>query len=143
MTEHNGDAIKGRAHTIGQAAERSGVPAKTIRYYESIGLIPKAARTEGGYRSYSETDVQTLRFIHRARKLGFPVKDVGDLLGLWRDRERASGDVRAVAERHLSEVEARIGELESIRETLLHLVRRCHGDDRPDCPILDEFAQDD
>lgn len=127
---------------IGAAAERSGVPAKTIRYYEEIGLIPKAGRTEGGYRDYSHKDVETLKFIQRARSLGFAVKDVGDLLALWTTRDRASADVRRIAQGHVAEVERKIVELEAIRRTLQSLIERCHGDDRPDCPILDGLAHD-
>lgn len=125
---------------IGMAAERSGVPAKTIRYYESIGLITEAGRTRAGYRSYGEKDVATLRFVQRARSLGFSVNDVGDLLALWRDRDRASADVKRVALEHVAEIERKIRELESIRATLLELTHRCHGDDRPDCPIIEELA---
>jgi len=125
---------------IGTAAARSGVPAKTIRYYESIGLIPRAARTSGNYRDYDDTDLQTLRFIQRARRLGFPVKDVGSLLTLWRDRRRASADVKRLAETHIGEIDRRMEELRSMRRTLVHLVERCHGDDRPDCPIIEELA---
>jgi len=125
---------------IGTAATRSGVPAKTIRYYESIGLIPRAARTSGNYRDYDETDLQTLRFIQRARRLGFPVKDVGSLLTLWHDRRRASGDVKRLAASHIGEIDRRMEELRSMRRTLVHLVERCHGDDRPDCPIIEELA---
>jgi MerR family copper efflux transcriptional regulator len=125
---------------IGQAAHLSGVSAKTIRYYESIGLIPEASRTDSGYRTYSDKDVETLRFIHHSRNLGFSVKDVSMLLDLWRDRNRASADVKALALSHVSEVDRKIEELQSIRDTLLHLTQRCHGDDRPDCPILEELA---
>lgn len=125
---------------ISTVAERSGVPAKTIRYYESIGLVPPPRRTESGYRVYDGKDVETLRFIQRARSLGFSVKDVADLLALWRDRERASSEVRRVAERHVAEIERKIAELESMRATLQHLIDRCHGDDRPDCPILARLA---
>ncbi len=128
---------------ISQAAERSGVPAKTIRYYEEIGLIPPAERTAGGYRQYGAKDVDTLRFINRARSLGFSVAEVEALLGLWRDRRRASRDVRAMAERHLAVIEQKIAELEGMRATLRDLVGRCHGDDRPDCPILMELAEAD
>ena len=127
---------------IGQAADRSGVSAKTIRYYESIGLIPPAARTEGGYRTYSEKDVATLRFVQHARGLGFSVKDVARLLDLWRNQQRASADVKALALAHVAEVDRKIAELRRIRKTLLHLTRRCHGDERPDCPILEELAAD-
>ncbi len=125
---------------IGIAAERSGVPAKTIRYYESIGLIRPAARTAGNYRDYDDHDLQTLRFIQRARRLGFTVKDVANLLALWRDRGRASADVKRLAQGHLAEIDRRMQELRGMRHTLLHLMERCHGDDRPDCPILAELA---
>lgn len=125
---------------IGTVAKVSGVPAKTIRYYEEIGLIPEALRGDNGYRQYRQDDVEILRFVQRARKLGFSVKDVGDLLALWRDTGRASADVKAVALRHIEEVEERIRELESIRATLQDLTRNCHGDDRPDCPILEGLA---
>ena len=125
---------------IGQAASLSGVTAKTIRYYESIGLIETAPRTDGGYRSYGDTDVAFLRFIHRARSLGFSVDDVAGLLTLYRDKNRASADVKTVARRHMGDIEDKIAALESIRKTLGHLVDKCHGDDRPDCPILDDLA---
>jgi Cu(I)-responsive transcriptional regulator len=125
---------------IGTAAEKSGIPAKTIRYYESIGLIPQASRTGGNYRDYDDNDLQTLRFIQRARRLGFPVKDVANLLTLWRDRSRASADVKHLAEHHVQEIDRRMEELRTMRRTLLHLVERCHGDDRPDCPILEGLA---
>lgn len=127
---------------IGQAANHSSISAKTIRYYESIGLIPEAGRTESGYRTYGEKDVQTLRFIHHARNLGFSVKDVATLLDLWRDQKRASADVKAFALAHIEEVDRKIAELRKIRDTLTHLTLRCHGDDRPDCPILDELASE-
>ncbi len=125
---------------IGEAASESGVNAKTIRYYESIGLIPPAIRAENGYRNYSVSEIQTLKFIQHARRLGFSVNDVGGLLALWRDKSRASADVKALALQHISDVEKRIGELESIRNTLIDLTDRCHGDDRPDCPILEDLA---
>jgi len=125
---------------IGEAASESGVPAKTIRYYESIGLIPPAVRAENGYRNYSPFDIETLKFIQHARRLGFSVKDVGGLLELWRDKSRTSADVKALALKHISDVEKRIAELQSIRNTLIDLTDRCHGDDRPDCPILEDLA---
>ena len=125
---------------IGEAARQSGVPAKTIRYYEEIGLIAAAGRTEAGYRSYATAEVEILRFIQKARSLGFSVKDVGDLLTLWRDRDRASADVRRIAQGHVAEVERKIAELEAIRRTLMGLISQCHGDDRPDCPILEGLA---
>lgn len=127
---------------IGQAASRSGVNAKTIRYYESIGLISEASRSEGGYRTYSENDVAVLRFIHHARGLGFSVKDVARLLDLWRDRRRASADVKALAIAHVAEIDRKLNDLQRMRDTLVDLTSRCHGDDRPDCPILEELAAD-
>ena len=125
---------------IGAAATETGVPAKTIRYYESIGLIPPAIRAENGYRNYTDFDIKTLKFIQHARRLGFSVKDVGDLLGLWQNKNRSSANVKALALKHVSEVETRIAELQSIRRTLIDLTKRCHGDDRPDCPILEDLA---
>ena len=125
---------------IGAVAGATGVPAKTIRYYESVGLIPPARRTQNGYRSYNTTDVQTLMFIQRARSLGFSVDDVANLLELWRDTRRASADVKRLAARHVARIEKKIGELESIRHVLQDLIERCHGDDRPECPIIDEFV---
>jgi len=127
---------------IGQAAQQSNVSAKTIRYYESIGLVAPAMRTESGYRRYAEKDVETLRFIHHARNLGFSVKDVSMLLDLWRNQDRASADVKALAMAHVAAVDRKIEELQRMRDTLLDLTHRCHGDDRPDCPILEGLAGD-
>lgn len=128
---------------IGSAAERSGVPRKTIRYYESIGLIAAADRRANNYRDYSESDVQTLRFIHRARSLGFSVREVAGLLALWRDRRRASHDVKALAVAHVHDIDRKVAELQSMRRTLTELTERCHGDQRPECPILDDLAGGD
>jgi Cu(I)-responsive transcriptional regulator len=125
---------------IGEAAKRSGVAAKTIRYYESVGLIPAAGRTEAGYRAYTAKDVERLKFIQHSRSLGFSVKDVGELLQLWHDGSRASADVKRIAAGHVAAVERKIEELQAIRQTLMSLMNRCHGDDRPDCPILEELA---
>ncbi len=125
---------------IGGVAEKSGVSAKAIRYYESIGLIAAAHRTHSGYRVYGDHDVQTLRFIQRARGLGFSVDDVGNLLTLWRDTERHSVQVKALAANHVAEIDRKIAELGGMRDTLVHLMARCHGDARPDCPILDDLA---
>ena len=127
---------------IGQAAQASGVSAKMIRYYESIGLIPKTVRTEAGYRVYSDHDVHTLRFIRRARDLGFSVEGIADLVSLWQDRERASKDVKTIALEHVSVLERKIRELQEMASTLKHLARNCHGDTRPHCPILEELAND-
>jgi MerR family copper efflux transcriptional regulator len=121
---------------IGEAASATGLPAKTIRYYESIGLLPAPSRSNGNYRVYGEREVATLRFIQRARQLGFPLHEIGNLLSLWQDRNHRSADVKALAAERLHDIDRRIAELESIRATLQDLVARCHGDDRPDCPIL-------
>jgi Cu(I)-responsive transcriptional regulator len=125
---------------IGQAAYASGVSAKMIRYYESIGLIAPAARTEGNYRVYGAEDVHTLRFVRRARSLGFSIEETGQLLGLWRDQGRASAEVKAIAQNHIAELERKITELDEMAGTLRHLVSCCAGDKRPHCPILNELA---
>lgn len=125
---------------IGDIAKKSGLPAKTVRYYESIGLIPPAARAANGYRTYSESDLQILKFVQRARGLGFSVEDIASLLALWQDTHRASADVKALAVEHVARIEGKIRELESLRQALDHLAQRCHGDDRPECPIIDELA---
>lgn len=124
---------------VGQAAEKSGLPAKTIRYYEEIGLI-YPARAQNGYRDYSHDDIHRLSFLRRARGLGFSIEDCRQLMALYRDRNRASQDVRAIALSHMDEIEQKISELKSMRETLQKLVSACHGDDRPECPILDDIA---
>lgn len=121
---------------IGKAARASGVSAKMIRYYESIGLIPAARRTESGYRFYSDDDVHVLRFIRRARDLGFAVEDITGLLALWRDQGRASADVKDIAMKHVAVLEHKIRALQDMVETLRTLAHHCHGDERPDCPIL-------
>ncbi len=124
---------------IGDASERTGLPAKTIRYYEDIQLV-KPARHGNGYRDYSEADVHRLRFLQRARGLGFSVEECRQLLSLYGDQTRESADVKALAESKLVEVDRKIKELMGLRKTLQHLVHSCHGDERPDCPILDELA---
>jgi Cu(I)-responsive transcriptional regulator len=129
-----------QAMTIGQAAKSSAVSAKMIRHYESIGLLPKAHRTDAGYRLYDETDVHTLRFIQRARSLGFPLETIRTLLALWRNRRRSSAQVKDLAQRHVAELERKIAEMQAMVRTLKHLAHHCHGDDRPDCPILDDLA---
>lgn len=127
---------------IGQAAQASGVTAKMIRYYESIGLIPQAGRTDAGYRQYGQREIQTLRFIRRSRELGFSIERIRMLLGLWADRGRRSADVKSLAAQYLSELDRDIAKLQSIRNQLQQLADCCHGDQRPDCPILDELAAD-
>ncbi len=121
---------------IGEAARASGVSAKMIRHYESIGLVRASSRTQAGYRQYHERDVHLLRFIRRARDLGFPLDQIGQLLSLWDDPGRASADVKQLAEAHLADLDARIAALTEMRTTLVELTRACRGDDRPDCPIL-------
>ncbi len=128
---------------IGEAAAAAGVSAKMIRHYEENGLIPKVGRTVAGYRIYRESDVHMLRFIRRARDLGFSMKEIEGLLGLWMNRRRASSDVKRLAMKHVEELDAKITELQAMRRTLVDLARRCHGDHRPDCPILDDLAGKD
>ncbi len=125
---------------IGETAKASGVSAKMIRHYESIGLIGEAARTDAGYRVYHERDVQVLQFIHRSRELGFSLDQIRTLLALWQDTRRASKDVRAMAQQHIAELDKKIADMQAMRRTLETLATRCHGDDRPDCPILDDLA---
>jgi MerR family copper efflux transcriptional regulator len=125
---------------IGDAAECSGVSAKMIRYYESIGLIAKSLRTESGYRQYVDTDVHTLRFIRRARDLGFSVDRIRELLKLWSDRRRASHEVKKIALAHVAALDSDIRKLTEIRDELGRLARRCHGDGRPECPILEDLS---
>ena len=125
---------------IGAAAAASGVTPKMIRHYEAIGLLRPAARRPNDYRDYGEREVHELRFIRRARRLGFSMDEIGALLALWRDRERPSREVRRIAEAHVGELEARIAEMQAIAKTLRQLMHQCHGDDRPDCPILDDLA---
>ncbi|MEL6373533.1 MAG: Cu(I)-responsive transcriptional regulator [Pseudomonadota bacterium] len=124
---------------IGAAAARSGLPAKTIRYYEDIGLVVPARRANG-YRDYADADVNRLAFIHRARDLGFDIESCRRLLALYSDRSRASADVKRLATEHLADIERKMRELELMANTLRHLVQHCRGDDRPDCPIIDDLA---
>lgn len=124
---------------IGQVAERAGLPAKTIRYYEDIGLVTPL-RNANGYRAFRETDVHKLAFLARARALGFSIEDCRMLLALYEDETRASADVKHVAEEHLTRIDEKITQLQGMRETLSSLVHACHGDDRPDCPILKDLA---
>ncbi len=125
---------------IGAAAAAAGVSAKMIRHYEAIGLLRPPHRRANDYRDYGERDVHELTFIGRARRLGFSIREIGALLALWRDRDRPSRDVRRIAEEHVRDLEARIAEMQAMAETLRELVHACHGDDRPECPILDDLA---
>jgi len=125
---------------IGQAAAASGVSAKMIRHYEAVGLLPAARRTDAGYRQYGDADVQTLRFIRHSRDLGFSIPDIAQLVSLWQDRSRPSREVKALAKAHIDELEAKAQEILAMKTALEHLVRACHGDDRPDCPIIETLA---
>lgn len=126
---------------IGDAATVSGVSSKMIRYYESIGLIPEVERAGSGYRVYAERDIHSLRFIRHARDLGFSVEQIAKLLALWQNRDRASAEVKKLALAHVKSLEAKAEELKKLSRTLRHLVEHCHGNDRPDCPIIDELAE--
>jgi len=126
---------------IGQAAQRSGVSAKMIRHYESLGLLPRVARTASGYRLYGDNDVHTLRFIRRARDLGFGMAEIAALLKLWQNRRRTSAEVHRIAQGHVADLQRRIDEMTAMKRALERLVQCCHGDQRPECPILDELGQ--
>lgn len=128
--------------SIGDAAKASGVSAKMIRHYEQVGLFPEAERTEGGYRQYTRREVHTLSFIRQARDLGFSIEQIRELLGLWLNRRRPSRQVKALAQAHIEELDQKLRELQSMKATLEHLVHCCHGDDRPDCPILENLAHE-
>jgi len=126
---------------IGTAAALSGVSAKMVRHYESLGLLPGVGRTGAGYRQYSEPEVHTLRFIKRSRDLGFSMAEISELVGLWQNRRHASASVRRIAQRHADDLAHRIAAMQDMRKTLAHLIHCCHGDDRPDCPILEDLAR--
>lgn len=126
---------------IGQAAALSGVSAKMVRHYELLGLLPRVGRTSAGYRQYGPGEVHTLRFIRRARDLGFSMAEIGELLKLWQNRRRASSEVKRIALAHVADLERRMAELQAMQRTLSQLAAHCHGDQRPDCPILDELGQ--
>ena len=128
--------------SIGEAARQSGVSIKMIRHYESVGLLPKAERTFGNYRVYGPNEVQTLRFIKRARMLGFHMDDIKELVGLWHNRSRSSSAVKKIAGKHLETLQQKIAELKSMAVTLEHLIDHCHGDHRPHCPILEDLAKE-
>ena len=135
------DAKEQGYYSIGRAAELSGITAKMIRHYESLELIPKAARTLGDYRVYTASDIHTLRFIRRARGLGFSMDEISTLLSLWRNQRRASKEVKRLALKHVAELDHKIEELRSMRSALAELAAHCHGDMRPECPILDDLAR--
>lgn len=126
---------------IGEAAKASGVNAKLIRHYESIGIIPKASRSESGYRKYSENDVHILTFVRRSRSLGFSMKEIKKLVSLWRNRSRASSEVKNMTMTHIKALEEKIQDLQAIKNTLSNLAKHCHGDDRPACPILEDISE--
>ena len=134
------DARRQGLHNIGDAAALTGVSAKMIRHYEGIGLIPAAGRTFAGYRLYGAADLHRLRFIKRARSLGFSIRQIEALLSLWNDPRRASRDVKRLAQEHADELERKIREMQAMQRTLRRLAQACHGDDRPECPVLDDLA---
>jgi Cu(I)-responsive transcriptional regulator len=132
--------MTGGPWNIGEAARRSGVSARMVRHYEGLGLLPDVARTESGYRQYTEADIHTLRFVKRSRDLGFSMDEIAELVGLWYNRRRTSASVKRIAQKHLGELEQRIADMQAMQRTLSHLVHCCHGDARPDCPILEDLA---
>jgi Cu(I)-responsive transcriptional regulator len=125
---------------IGQAAALSGVSAKMLRHYESLGLLGRVTRSDSGYREYGAADVHTLRFIKRSRDMGFSMAAIAELVNLWHDRRRASASVKTIAQKHLGELNGRIEAMQAMQRTLQDLLQHCHGDERPDCPILDDLA---
>ena len=130
----------GRPLSIGEAARSAGISASMVRHYESLGLITGVARTDSGYRQYTEADVHTLHFIRRSRDLGFSMEEIAELLGLWHDRSRASSQVKRIAQQHIDELSERIAQMQAMQRSLQTLVSCCQGNDRPDCPILDDLA---
>jgi Cu(I)-responsive transcriptional regulator len=140
IPQQHSEALAAGYVGIGEAARASGVSAKMVRHYEEIGLVPAPGRTAAGYRIYRPSDVHTLRFVKRARDLGFTMQEIKKLLALWNDRRRASADVKRLATKHAAGLERKIAELDAMRRTLLELAHQCHGDHRPDCPILDDLA---
>lgn len=143
LAEHGSDHVPltdSQPVSISKAAQASGVSTKMVRHYESLGLLGQVGRTDSGYRQYTSADVHTLRFIKRARSLGFSMTEIAELVSLWRDRQRASAHVKQIAQRHAEELQARIEAMQAMRRTLQSLLQNCHGDERPDCPILDDLA---
>ena len=135
------DALERGLVDIGRASKASGVSVKMIRHYEAVGLLPKVARTAANYRLYREADVHTLRFVRRARALGFSMEDIQGLLSLWRNKSRSSALVKKIAGKHIDELNRKIAELKAMVDTLEHLTQHCHGDHRPECPILDDLSK--
>ncbi len=135
------DAVNDGPFNIGEAARRSEVSAKMVRHYESLGLLPHVNRTDAGYRQYTGKEVHTLRFIKRSRELGFSMVEIANLLKLWQNRRRSSADVRRIAAKHVDDLNRRMQEMEAMKRTLDHLIMGCHGDHRPDCPILDALGK--
>ena len=127
---------------IGEAARRAGISSRMVRHYEALGLLAGVARTGSGYRQYTEADVHTLRFIRRARDLGFSMHEIATLLGLWQDKQRASAQVKKIAQAHIDNLSERIAAMQAMQRSLQALVGCCHGDDRPECPILDDLASE-
>ena len=140
-TFEHAEALQRGLIDIGRAAEDSGVSVKMIRHYESIGLLPKASRTSANYRVYGANDVHTLRFIRRARKLGFSTDEIRELVGLWKNKSRSSAAVKKIARTHVEELKRKVAELQDMVSTLEHLAHHCHGDHRPECPILEDLAR--
>ncbi len=134
------DAVTLWPVVIGVAARLSNVSARMVRHYESLGLLARVARTDSGYRQYSEADVHTLQFIKRGREMGFSMADITELVSLWHNRRRASASVKRIAQKHVDELAQRIEAMQAMQRTLSGLMAHCHGDDRPDCPILDDLA---
>ena len=139
-TLERSEALESGLMDIGRASKASGVSVKMIRHYEAIGLLAKVARTSANYRLYRESDVHTLRFIRRARTLGFSTDEIGNLLSLWQNKSRSSASVKKIAGQHVEELHRKIAELKAMADTLAHLAKHCHGDHRPDCPILDDLS---
>jgi MerR family copper efflux transcriptional regulator len=140
-TLEHAEALERGLRDIGRAARESGVSVKMIRHYEAIGLLPKAVRTLANYRVYGPNDIHVLRFIRRARDLGFSMEDIKELLSLWQNKSRSSAAVKKIAGGHVQELKRKTAELESMVDTLEHLIRHCHGDHRPECPILDDLSK--
>lgn len=137
---HAAPLATGRPLSIGEAARSADISPRMVRHYESLGLLPPVARTDSGYRQYTEADLHTLHFIRRSRDLGFSMEEIAELLALWQDKQRASSQVKQIAQQHIASLSERIAAMQAMQRTLQALVQCCHGDGRPDCPILDDLA---